>query len=344
MTPLLRSNNIVTNIDFHTDSSSTAFALSMLLLLAIGSILLSIAIGSTHISFHAFQTAFFEQTQSATHQIIFNLRLPRTLCAFITGGLLALAGALMQTLLRNPLADPYILGVSGGGAVATLIAMLFGISMGAYLNFWTFIGSFVSIILVIGLTRIQGKWSSLRLLLTGVVIATGFGALISFILTISPQQDLRDMLFWLMGDLSYAHFSLWQPIVLIIGLFISLLFARSLNILTRGEMAAKTLGIPVLRLEIFLYFITALLTACAVSIAGCIGFVGLVVPHMLRLTGKTDHRFILPGSVLLGGILLTLADALARTLLAPIQLPVGVVTAIIGVPCFLFLLQYGCKS
>lgn len=328
----------------HTKTFPTALALSTLFIIAACSIIFSLCIGSVHLGIHTLEQTFFTSKATIAHKIVFDLRLPRALCAFVTGGLLALAGALMQTLLRNPLADPYVLGISGGGAVATLIAMLLGISLGTYLNIWTFIGSFLSIILVIGLTRIRGQWSSLRLLLTGVVIATGWGALISFILTVSPQQDLRDMLFWLMGDLSYAHFSIWQPIILIAGLGISLIFARSLNILTRGDIAARSLGVNVARLNLFLYLTTSLLTACAVSIAGCIGFIGLIVPHMLRLIGKADHRFILPGSVLLGGILLTIADALARSILAPIQLPVGIVTAIIGVPSFLFLLHYGCKS
>ncbi len=318
---------------------STTLLLSALCLLAILSLLLGISIGSVHLSLHQLIQAVFQSNASTQHIIIFNLRLPRTLCAFITGGLLALSGALMQTLLRNPLADPYVLGISGGAAVATLISILLG-TMTQYLSIYAFIGSLISMLLVIGLTQVRGHWSSLRLLLTGVVVATGWGAIISFILTISPQQNLRSMLFWLMGDLSYAHFSILETIVLFFGLLISLILAKPLNIMIRGDLTARSLGINTRRLNMFLYIITSLLTACAVSMAGCIGFVGLIVPHILRLVGNADHRFILPASVLLGGSLLSLADTLARSLLAPQQLPVGIITALIGVPCFLFLLQY----
>lgn len=301
-----------------------------------------ISFGSVPIHFTQLIHAIFSKTDSVQREIIMQIRAPRVLVAFIVGGLLSLSGALMQVLLRNPLADPYILGVSGGAAVASLLVMLLGISA-SFLNFWAFVGSLFSMFLVMGLARSR-NFSSLRLLLTGVVIATGWAAVISFILAISPQHNLRGMLFWLMGDLSYAKFSVWYLLILIFGLLISLFLAKPLNLLARGEITAQSLGLNTQRLSWLLYFITSLLTACAVSIAGCIGFVGLIVPHMLRQFGSNDNRFILPGSVLLGGILLTLADTLSRSLLAPIQLPVGVVTAIIGVPCFLFLLQRGSKK
>jgi iron complex transport system permease protein len=317
--------------------------LAALALLSIVSITLSISIGSVHISLPQLAHALLEKTDTIQHEIIFNLRIPRTLCAFIIGGSLALAGALMQILLRNPLADPYVLGVSGGAAVASLIALMIGV-LTNFLYLWAFAGSLLSMLLVIGLAHNRDGFSSLRLLLTGVVVATGWGAMISFILTISPQTNLRSMLFWLMGDLSYAHFSYWQLLILLLGLLISFVFAKPLNVLARGNLTAQSLGVNPRRLSWMLYIISSLLTACAVSMAGCIGFVGLIVPHMLRLVGNSDHRFILPGSVLLGGSLLTLADTLARSVMAPIQLPVGVVTAIIGVPCFLFLLRGNYKK
>ena len=312
-----------------------------LIFLAIISVILSLFFGSAHIGFAELMRAFTHPSSNTTHTIIFNLRLPRTICAFITGGLLALAGALMQTLLRNPLADPYVLGISGGAAVASLLGLLLGFSM--FIGLFAFIGSLFAMFLVLTLSRTKHHFSSFRLLLTGVVIATGFSAIISFILTISPAQNLRSMLFWLMGDMSYAHFAIWQPVVLIVGTVIALFFAKPLNILIRGDLAARSLGINTHRLNLWLYIVSSLLTACAVSIAGSIGFIGLIVPHMLRLLGNSDHRFIIPASVLLGGTLLTLADMFARTIIAPIQLPVGIVTAIIGVPLFLFLLHRGSK-
>lgn len=320
-----------------TQKSTISSIIILLLLLALISMIASLLFGSTHIGFSELARAFTHHSSDITHAIIFNLRLPRTICAFITGGLLALAGALMQTLLRNPLADPYVLGISGGAAVASLLGLLLGFSL--MIGIFAFIGSLFAMFLVLTLSRARHHFSSFRLLLTGVVIATGFSAIISFILTISPDQNLRSMLFWLMGDLSYSHFAIWQPIVLMIGTAIALFFAKPLNILTRGDLAARSLGINTHRLNLWLYIVSSLLTACAVSIAGSIGFIGLIVPHMLRLLGNSDHRFIIPASVLLGGTLLTLADMLARSIIAPTQLPVGIITAIIGVPLFLFLLQ-----
>ena len=272
--------------------------ISLLLLASLASIMISINFGSVPISLHDFWGALFGHTKNIQSTIVLQMRLPRTLCAFITGGLLALSGALMQTLLRNPLADPYVLGISGGSAVATLIAMMLGV-VTSFLNLWAFLGSLLSMFLVLELSRSRNQWSSLRLLLTGVVVATGWAALISFILTISPEKNLRSMLFWLMGDLNYAQFSLWQPIVLLLGLVISLVLAKPLNILSHGDLAAQSLGVNTKKLNLILYLLSSLLTACAVSIAGCIGFVGLIIPHMLRLIGNSDHRFILPASVLL---------------------------------------------
>jgi len=270
--------------------------------------------------------------------VLLELRLPRALSAFAVGGLLALAGALMQVLLRNPLADPYILGVSGGAAVATLTAMLLGAS-GALLSGAAFGGALFTMLLVFALARRRGSWTPVRLLLTGVVIASGWAALIGFILAVSPDTTLRGMLFWLMGDLEFAAqpYSAWA--VLAAGLAVALILARDLNVLARGDLQARTLGVPVGVLFPLLYVGASLLTAAAVTLAGTVGFVGLIVPHLLRLVGGGDHRVLLPGAVLLGGSLLTAADTLARTVIAPQQLPVGVITALLGVPVFLYLLN-----
>ena len=306
---------------------STRLALILLSVLALVSFLISLVFGSVHLPFIG---------------IVKTVAFPRTLCAFIVGGLLALAGALMQILLRNPLADPYVLGISGGSAFAALFCLLLGAT--AYLSLWAFLGSLGSVCLVFGLTQMKDGFSPLKLLLTGIVIAAGWSALITLILTLAPNQNLRGMLFWLMGDLAYAELSLWQPVVLIGGLLVSLFIAKSLNVLAQGELTAQSLGVYPKRLYLLLYLLSSLLTASAVSLAGCIGFVGLIVPHMLRCLGTSDHRFILPASVLLGGSFLVLADALARTLFAPAQLPVGVITALLGVPIFLLLLRRGYVS
>ena len=272
--------------------------------------------------------------------LILELRLPRALAAFATGGLLAVAGALMQVLLRNPLADPYVLGLSGGAAVGALLSMLAGLGM-AMVSGAAFAGALLSTLIVFGLAHGSGGWTPTRLLLTGVVVAAGWGALISFMLAVSPDQSLRGMLFWLMGDLSNAGAPGWSVLVLAGGLVAAVFLARSLNLLARGELQASILGVAVRRLRLILFFLASLLTASAVTLAGSVGFIGLVVPHLLRLAIGGDHRLLLPAAVLLGGTLLLLADTLARTVIAPQQLPVGVLSAMIGVPVFLFLLHRG---
>ncbi|GAB6044123.1 FecCD family ABC transporter permease [Endothiovibrio diazotrophicus] len=272
--------------------------------------------------------------------VILELRLPRALSAFAAGALLALAGALMQVLLRNPLADPYVLGISGGAAAAALAVMLAGLG-GAWIGIGAFAGALGSTLLVFSLARGRDGWTPTRLLLTGVVVASGWGALISFLLAVSPDRGLRGMLFWLMGDLSHAP-SPWAALgVLAFGLLVATALGRPLNLLAHGGLQARVLGAEVGRLRVVLYLLASLLTAAAVTLAGSVGFVGLVVPHMVRLAGVRDHRLLAPAAALAGGALVTAADTLARTALAPRQLPVGVVTAFIGVPLFLWLLNRG---
>lgn len=311
--------------------------LLLLLLLSLGSIILALGSGSVEIPLSRLWATLQQQGAPMHYSLITELRMPRALAAFVTGGMLALAGALMQVLLRNPLADPYILGVSGGAAVAALGGMLLGISS-LWLPAAAFAGAICSMLLVFTLARVTGSWNPSRLLLTGVVMAAGWGALISFILAISPEQHLRGMLFWLMGDLSYSHAPLLEGGLLALTLALMLPFARSLNLLALGELQAGALGVSVRPLRLLIYTSASLLTAAAVTLAGTIGFVGLVVPHMLRLLIGADHRLLLPACVLLGGTLLVLADTLARTMIAPAQLPVGVLTAMLGVPLFLLLI------
>jgi iron complex transport system permease protein len=203
-----------------------------------------------------------------------------------------------------------------------------------------FAGSLVSTFLVFSLSRLDGAWTQTRLLLTGVVVAAGWGALISFLLVISPDGDLHTMLFWLMGDMSRAAHPLFANAILLAGLALSLGLARSLNLLARGDLAAAALGENPARVRVSVYFIASLLTAAAVTVAGSIGFVGLIIPHIIRLLTGADHRSLLPNTVLLGGCFLVLADTVARTAVVPIQLPVGVITALLGVPVFLFLLTH----
>lgn len=285
----------------------------------------------------------FGDTAHPHYAIVWELRLPRAATAFVAGGLLAIAGALMQVLLRNPLADPYVLGISGGAAAAALAALLLGLGS-AWISGSALAGALFSMFLVFGLAHGPGGWTPTRLLLTGVVVAAGWGAIISFFLSVSTDQTLRGMLFWLMGDLSGARGPGWGVAVLAGGLLASLAIARNLNLLARGELQARALGVGVDQLRLALFAIGSVLTATAVTLVGTVGFVGLVVPHLLRLIIGTDHRLLLPAALLTGGSLLTLADTLARTVLAPQQLPVGVLLAFIGVPLFLFLLNRGPQS
>lgn len=314
--------------------------LTMLILLALASLSLWFALsqGSLNISTSELWQALRGNSDNSTaYLVIHELRLPRALAAFAVGGLLALSGALLQVLLRNPLADPYVLGVSGGAAVAALLSMLGGLGIG-WMRSNAFLGALISMFIVFGLSRLGSVWTQNRLLLTGVVIAAGWGALISLILALAPVAQVQGMLFWLIGDLSYATRPAVALAALLLGLAVALWFARALNLLLRGENTAAALGENPARLRFIIYLIASLLTAMAVTLAGSVGFVGLVIPHILRLVAGSDHRFLLPACVLLGGGFLTLADTLARSLAAPVQLPVGVITALLGVPVFLYLL------
>jgi iron complex transport system permease protein len=216
--------------------------------------------------------------------------------------------------------------------------MLSGLS-GFWISGSAFMGAMTSMVLVFSLAHGKGDWSPARLLLTGVVIAAGWGALISLILSITQGTQLRGMLFWLMGDLSYAQYTHWAMLALIVCLVVSIMISRNLNILARGELQAATLGVSPRKTRYIVYFLSSLLAATAVTLAGNVGFVGLVVPHAIRLMVGSDHRIVLPAAFLLGGCLVMLADCLARTVIAPQQLPVGVLTAILGIPVFLVLLR-----
>ena len=309
----------------------------LLALLSAGSILAASAIGSVSLDWGEWLAAL-RSADSANGELVWRLRLPRAAAAWTVGALLSLSGCLMQVLLRNPLADPYILGVSGGASFAALLGMTLGVSA-AVLPGLAWAGALVSIVIVFSLARGEGPWSGTRLLLTGVVTASGWAALISLLLTLGPDGSLRGMLFWLIGDLSYAALPAWSFFLLLAIFLVCLGMARSLNVLAMGETTARLLGEPTRKLLWVVYLLASVLTAKAVSIAGNIGFVGLIVPHLMRLLVGSDHRILFPAAAMFGGLFLVLSDTLARTVLAPRQLPVGVVTALLGVPLFLLLLN-----
>lgn len=281
--------------------------------------------------------------------IIWQLRLPRALSAFAVGALLALAGALMQLLLRNPLADPYVLGVSGGAATGALaISWLAPAALAAYgMQLGALLGALIATALLFGLARralmgltpaLSASPAGVRLILTGVMLSAGFGAFITLMLALAPEGQLRGMVFWLMGDLDSVQF-VWPAWLILVAVTVWAVWnASHLNVLSHGDVIAQLLGLPVRRLRIVTLLVASVATATAVSVAGAIGFVGLVVPHALRLLLGNDQRLLLPASVLMGGAALTLADLVARSIVAPILLPVGVITVLIGVPVFLALL------
>ena len=279
---------------------------------------------------------------------LWQLRLPRTMAALAIGALLSLSGALLQLLLRNPLADPYTLGISGGAAVGALLTSFFlpigTVAVGMQLG--SMLGAVASILLLFLMARrrlfappTMVEAPGIGLILTGVMIASGFGAIISLLLALSPDTELRGALFWLMGDLDVDSVSGLVWLVLVLAGGWSLWRAPQLNLLAHGEATAHLLGVSVPRLRLQVLLLASIATAAAVSVAGAIGFIGLVVPHVCRLVLGNDQRRLLPASMLLGAAALVLADLVARTIVAPIQLPVGVVTALIGVPVFLFILS-----
>ena len=271
-------------------------------------------------------------------QILWELRAPRVAAAFACGGLLALAGAMMQTLFRNPLAEPYLLGVSGGAGLLALLGMAAGLT-------WPWVSglAFMGSLLALSLAALFGGRLLARdhtpLLLAGVMLAAGFGALIALVLSLAPAEQLPGMLFFLMGDLSWVQNPAWLGGALLLALMIALVLARRLDVLQLSPMKAASLGVAVLPTRWALFALSGGCTALVVAQAGSIGFIGLMVPHAMRRFGLCSHRVLLPAVALAGGSLLVLADALARTLIAPRELPVGVLTALIGVPLMLWLLR-----
>jgi iron complex transport system permease protein len=315
-----------------------AAAFLLLALAALGLFGLSLASGSVALAPGEVLAAFTSDAPSLARDVILELRLPRSLAAFAVGGLLALSGAMLQVLLRNPLADPYVLGVSGGAAVAALLAIMLGLpAMGV--DGFAALGALLACLLVFALAQGPGGWTPTRLLLTGIVVAAGAGSVVSLLLALGDESRLRGMVFWLLGDLSGTRRWPWLLALLTGATAAGAVLGRHLNVLARGATQAATVGMDVRRLQALLFVGSSVLTGCAVSAAGSIGFVGLVTPHLARLALGSDNRVVLPAAAILGGTLLMAADLAARTLIAPRQLPVGALTALVGVPLFLLLMS-----
>jgi iron complex transport system permease protein len=275
---------------------------------------------------------------------LLELRAGRALTAFVTGGALALAGVMMQALLRNPLADPYVLGISAGASVGALLALLL-MASAIVVDMAALAGAVAVSMLLYLLARrdlrgglaLDGGTS--MLLLTGVILSSACMALVTLMLSIAPEGRLRSMIFWMIGDLAGAPLRLAPWLVLGAGLLYALRSARAMNMVALHAEAAATLGVRVGSLRKGLFFVSGVLTASAVTSAGSVGFVGLIIPHACRFAFGPDHRVLIPAAVLAGGSFLVLCDTLARTVIAPQQLPVGAITAIIGAPVFLYQLH-----
>ena len=292
--------------------------------------------------------ALWQPDGSAVDTVVRQLRLPRALTAFAVGGLLALSGALLQALLRNPLADPYVLGISGGAAVAALVAMAAGASL-AVVQGASIAGAFAALGLLFVLARralfrseaLHAEQATAGLLLIGVMIAALAAAGLSLLLALAPDGQLRSMMFWLVGDLGGAteHGAAGLALALLAVLTgFAVAQARALDLLVRGDVQAATQGVDVPRVRRRLVLVAALATGTAVTLAGAVGFVGFAAPHVVRLLLGNEQRVLLPASALAGGTLVLMADTAARTVVAPLQLPVGVLTALLGAPLFLWLL------
>lgn len=279
-----------------------------------------------------------------TSVILLQVRMPRVLLAFFVGGSLAMVGVALQALLRNPLADPFVIGISSGAALGAAIALLFGIgiSMGSIsaLPICAFAGALLSLMIMYRISSAQYGFSVYTLLLAGVVLNAIFSAFIMFLTSIADPNRAFGMYAWLMGTLTGPDWSTLGILVLYLGagLVILGMHAQSLNLLTLGEETARSLGVEVERVKKRVFLAAALLTGAVVSFSGIIGFVGLIIPHAVRLVVSADHRLLLPVAGLVGGMFLMIADTVARTALSPSEFPVGVITALVGGPIFLWLL------
>ncbi len=278
--------------------------------------------------------------------IVFDLRLPRILLGILVGAALSVAGASFQALLRNPLADPYVLGVSSGAALGSILALILAPGLALITPLGAFLGAIATIAGVYFLGRREGQLDSTTLLLGGIICASFFSAIILFLMTTLTGRDLRGMAYWLMGDLSTPVSAEMQWIFtvgLVAGIGAIYSTSADLNLMLTGEHEAIHLGVEVTRVKFVVYVSASLLTALAVSTSGAIGYVGLLVPHAVRMIFGSDYRLLIPASALCGAIAIVLADTLARTIVSPTELPVGAMTAMAGAPVFIYLLRRGLR-
>ncbi len=330
--------------DVPTASSATHALPRLLAALAcaVAALLLAVTAGAAAIPIDDVIRALLGGGDATTRSIVLDLRLPRAALALVAGGALATSGAVFQALLRNPLAEPYILGVSGGAAVGAIGAIVLGATtLAAAVPIAALAGALAAVLLVYRIAAgVGGALDTRVLLLAGVVIGAFCNALILLLLTLADVESFRSAVFWMMGSLAAAR---WHEVGLLTlytlpGVALLIGLARPLNLLTLGEETATYLGTRTERVKLLAYGVSSLLVAASVALCGVIGFIGLIVPHALRMLWGSDHRLLLPAAFLGGGAFLLLADTAARVIAAPAELPVGVVTALIGVPLFILLL------
>jgi iron complex transport system permease protein len=306
--------------------------------------LIATGIGAVHIPIREAMAAVFrpDAVSPETLTIIRELRLPRIVVGLLVGGGLALAGVVFQALLRNPLADPYILGVSSGAAVGVVAASLLGLGGMLWVSkLFAFAGAMTTVIIVFLIARIKERLYPHTMLLTGVIVNAFFSAAIMFFISIARSDQIYSIFFWLMGNLALSSMreaAVLGVVFIVVGVIV-FYHARNMNLLLGGDESAASLGVEVERTKLVLFIAASALTAMVVSAAGVVGFVGLVVPHMIRMVLGADHRALIPTAVLFGGAFLVVADTAARTIIAPLELPVGVLTALLGAPFFIYLLR-----
>lgn len=304
--------------------------IGLFLLLLILAVFLGLTNGAVKVSFN----------QLLSNPEILKLRLSRILLALIAGSGLAVSGLIFQAILRNPLAEPYVLGISSGAGLGAIIGLLLGISL-VFLPLVAFIGSAATMLIVYNLAKFNGKISSQGLLLSGVITGAIFSSLLLFFISISTNEGMHSITWWLLGSLQLFDFKLLYivGITVVISIAISLYLARDLNAISLGEEEAHHLGINVSTVRKILFVIASVMTASIVCVCGIIGFIGLIIPHAIRFVFGSDHRKLIPVSAISAGIFLIIADTISRVMLAPVEIPIGVITSVIGGPIFIALLR-----
>lgn len=313
----------------------------LLILLLVGFV--SLCVGSTGVSFNKIIQIILGDKGTVDYSIIFDIRLPRIILGLAVGSALSVAGVLLQGMFRNPLVEPYTLGISGGAALGVCLGIVLGIYKTAgvlSLNLFGFLGAIGVVLLVYFMSAKGGVFKIHQLLLTGVMISFISGSLIMLIMAVSRVENLQGIIFWIMGSLEETNWVLIKTMLVIsvLGLICACFLSTDLNALALGEEEAAHLGINTERTKKTIFILASLLTGCSVSVTGIIGFVGLVIPHFMRMFVGGDHRILIVSSALAGGIFLVMCDTIARVVISPLELPVGVITGIVGGIIFIYFL------